>query len=69
MLLNLPSIAKDDAPDRDTVELIFFPTGGGKTEAYLGVIAFTLVLRRLRGAAARTRGSAWRCCCATRCAC
>ena len=49
VLLNLPSIAKDDAPDRDTVELIFFPTGGGKTEAYLGVIAFTMILRRLRG--------------------
>ncbi len=49
VLLNLPSIARDDSPDRDTVELIFFPTGGGKTEAYLGVIAFTLLLRRLRG--------------------
>jgi hypothetical protein len=69
VLLNLPSIARDDAPDRDTVELIFFPTGGGKTEAYLGVIAFTLILRRLRGQGRPTRGSAWRCSCATRCAC
>ncbi len=49
VLLNLPSIARDESPDRETVELIFFPTGGGKTEAYLGVIAFTLLLRRLRG--------------------
>jgi hypothetical protein len=48
LLLNLPSIANDGSPDRETVELIFFPTGGGKTEAYLGAIAFTLLLRRLR---------------------
>ena len=49
LLLNVPSIARDESPDRETVELIFFPTGGGKTEAYLGVIALTLVLRRVRG--------------------
>lgn len=49
LLLNLAGIADEGHPDRETVELIFFPTGGGKTEAYLGVIAFTLVLRRLRG--------------------
>jgi len=55
MLLNLRSIACADSEDpkdvaeRDTVELIFFPTGGGKTEAYLGVIAFTLLLRRMCG--------------------
>jgi hypothetical protein len=55
VLLNLRSIALADSEDakdvaeRETVELIFFPTGGGKTEAYLGVIAFTLLLRRFRG--------------------
>ena len=34
--------------DREVVDLLFFPTGGGKTEAYLGLAAFTLVLRRLK---------------------
>ncbi len=49
VLMNLPGIADETHADRDNVELIFFPTGGGKTEAYLGVIGFTLLLRRLRG--------------------
>jgi len=48
VLLNLPSISDPAHPERDTVELIFFPTGGGKTEAYLGVIACVLLLRRIR---------------------
>jgi hypothetical protein len=48
ILLNLPGIADPTDRDRETVELLFFPTGGGKTEAYLGLSAFTMVLRRLR---------------------
>jgi hypothetical protein len=48
VLLNLRGIAEPEHADRERAELIFFPTGGGKTEAYLGVIAVTLVLRRLR---------------------
>lgn len=48
ILVNLPGISDPTNPERDTVDLLFFPTGGGKTEAYLGLAAFAIVLRRLR---------------------
>lgn len=48
LLLNLPGLADPRDPQRDVVDLLFFPTGGGKTEAYLGLAAFAIVLRRLR---------------------
>jgi hypothetical protein len=48
LLLNLPGLADPKDPHRETVDLLFFPTGGGKTEAYLGLAAFAMVLRRLR---------------------
>src|ERR1017187_6298541 len=48
LLLNLPGLADPRDPNRATVDLLFFPTGGGKTEAYLGLAAFAMVLRRLR---------------------
>lgn len=48
LLTTLESTANEDNEFRDTVDLIWFPTGGGKTEAYLGLIAFQIMLRRLR---------------------
>jgi hypothetical protein len=51
ILLCLPGIVDEDDPYRDTADLLWFPTGGGKTEAYLGLIAFTLFHRRLRDGA------------------
>lgn len=47
ILLNLSGMADKCHPDRDMADLLFFPTGGGKTEAYLGLAAFTIALRRL----------------------
>lgn len=48
LLTTLESAANPDSDYRDTLDLIWFPTGGGKTEAYLGLIAFQVALRRLR---------------------
>ena len=48
ILLNLPGLGVPTHPEREVVDLLFFPTGGGKTEAYLGLAAFTIMLRRLR---------------------
>ena len=49
MLMNLRGIADKKSDDREIVELLWFPTGGGKTEAYLAIAAFAMILRRLRG--------------------
>jgi len=48
--MNLVGIAQPTHDERRIVDLLFFPTGGGKTEAYLGLAAFAMVLRRLRAA-------------------
>ena len=49
LLLNIESIINKDSKDHATVDLLWFPTGGGKTEAYYGVIVFMLAYRRLKG--------------------
>ena len=52
LLLSIPSLADPAHPDRTKpveafADLLWFPTGGGKTEAYLGVAAFAMAMRRL----------------------
>jgi hypothetical protein len=54
LLLSIPSLADPKHRDRTSpaeafADLLWFPTGGGKTEAYLGVAAFAMAIRRLQG--------------------
>jgi hypothetical protein len=61
ILLNLPGITQLDHRDRTSesdalADLLWFPTGGGKTEAYLGLSAYTMGLRRLQGTVAGRPG-------------
>ena len=53
ILLCIPSLTDPAHPERSQgdalADLLFFPAGGGKTEAYLGLVAYTLAIRRLQG--------------------
>lgn len=54
LLLSVPSLANPLHRDRTMSldaysDLLWFPTGGGKTEAYLGIASFTMAIRRLQG--------------------
>ena len=47
VVMCIPDIVNLKSKWRNKVDLLWFPTGGGKTEAYLGVAAFTIFYRRL----------------------
>jgi hypothetical protein len=47
--LTNPTAVLRSAEHQTQVELLFFPTGGGKTEAYLGLAAYTFAVRRRQG--------------------
>jgi len=47
ILMNIAGVSNRNHHDREIVDLIWFPTGGGKTEAYLGVAAYLMAYRRL----------------------
>ncbi|MEV1107798.1 MULTISPECIES: DISARM system helicase DrmA [unclassified Micromonospora] len=53
VLMQLPLLSNPAAPRRSgdlaKAQLLFFPTGGGKTEAYLGLAAYTFAIRRRQG--------------------
>ena len=56
LVMNMAGVANGQHPDREVVDLLFFPTGGGKTEAYLGLAAFIIVHRRLRDPSIQSAG-------------
>ena len=56
LLLVLPGLVGPEYKDRNCLDLLWFPTGGGKTEAYLCLTAFQIFLRRLTDAKRRDMG-------------
>ena len=47
-LMSIDGIVNPESSEREIVDLIWFPTGGGKTEAYFAVAAFQMLYRRLK---------------------
>ncbi|MFG1735349.1 DISARM system helicase DrmA [Paenibacillus sp. 843] len=58
ILQSLTGIVEPQHGDRKIADLLWFPTGGGKTEAYLGLAAFVMAIRRLRKEENGLRGDA-----------
>lgn len=48
IIMNIAGASSQHSADREIVDLIWFPTGGGKTEAYLGLAAFSIFHRKLK---------------------
>ena len=44
----LTSFVDEESTEKELVDLLYFPTGGGKTEAYLAVSAFLIFWRRIQ---------------------
>lgn len=49
LLASLPSLVDAALEERTVVDTLWFATGGGKTETYLGIVVFTCLYDRLRG--------------------
>ncbi|MGQ9609676.1 MAG: helicase-related protein [bacterium] len=50
MVPEIAAVHKPNIPNfRDYVDVVYFPTGGGKTEAYLGVVVLQMFFDRLIG--------------------
>ncbi len=56
MLLVIPGLVDPKLDDRRCMDLLWFPTGGGKTEAYLGLTAFQIFHQRLTSESRRATG-------------
>ena len=47
ILQSLKGVSGESEKEREITDVLWFPTGGGKTEAYLGIVIFAIAYRRL----------------------